>query len=81
MSDVLLFIKNFIGKGDDKEEVKLDLNAGLRCVGVDSLKFMELVVMIEKEFSICFDEEMLDYRKLDSLEELEKYVVKKICLK
>lgn len=47
-------------------------------IGYDSLKFIELVIKIEHEFEIEFNDEDLYYRKFTSVKEIEDYIERKI---
>ena len=52
----------------------LATNDDLTVIGLDSIKFIRLVVEIEEEFGVNFDDEMLDFSKFQSLEELSDYI-------
>ena len=60
-----------------EDEIQNNENNLLR-LGINSIVFIKLVVEIEKEFDIEFDDEMLDYTQFNSLGMLCAYVEK--CL-
>lgn len=50
----------------------------LSSLGLNSILFIKMVVKIESEFNIEFDDGMLQIDKLNTLEDLSKYVQSKI---
>ncbi len=60
-----------------EEEIEENEDNLLR-LGINSILFLKLVIEIEKEFNIEFDDEMLDYTQFNSLVILCAYVEK--CL-
>ncbi|WP_113700940.1 acyl carrier protein [Nonomuraea lactucae] len=43
-------------------------------LGYDSLSFIELVLRVENEFGVEFDDERLDYRRFERVGDLLRYV-------
>lgn len=62
----------------DSVKEYLSQNDDLTQVGLNSILFIKLVVAIETEFDIQFDDEDLDYKKFASLKSLCNYVEEKI---
>ena len=56
----------------------LDNQNDLLKLGINSIVFIKIIVELEKELDIEFDDEMLDYQKFNSLDVLCDYVDK--CL-
>ncbi|OMF98443.1 phosphopantetheine-binding protein [Paenibacillus sp. FSL R7-0337] len=53
---------------------QLSLEQDLVSLGINSMDFIKLVVLIEKEFAIEFENEALDYRKFATLNEIAEYI-------
>ncbi len=49
-------------------------NDSLAEIGLDSISFIRIIVAIEQEFDIEFDEVALDFSKFTSLDSLCKYI-------
>lgn len=78
MSDIkkkLIVIISTILKDSSVEEYLLN-DDDLISIGLNSIKFIRLVVEIEKEFNLEFEDDMLDYTNFKSLEDLSEYVAK-----
>jgi Acyl carrier protein len=58
------------------EDINLKLK--LSDIGVDSITFIQIVVALETEFGIEFDDEDLSYEKFPCLESLISFVKNKI---
>ncbi len=60
----------------ENEELKehLKVSSDLTDIGLNSLFFIKLVVQLEDEFDIIFDDEKLDYKSFANLDELTRYV-------
>lgn len=50
------------------------LNTDLRDLGIDSLRFVSIIIDIEKEYSIEFPENKISYRYAGTLKKLEKII-------
>jgi acyl carrier protein len=68
-SIVLQCIRKHLG-----ELTNVDLESSLVDLGYDSMKFIELVVIIEQRFSIEFADEDLNYRRFGHVSDLLAYV-------
>lgn len=58
------------------ETIKGDYS--LQEMGVDSLIFIRLVVMLENEFSIEFDDEALLIERFEKINDLQQYIQDKL---
>lgn len=61
---------------DDIESINLD--DGIENAGINSITFVKIVVCIESEFDIEFDEDSLDLSNFPTIESLAAYVEKKL---
>jgi acyl carrier protein len=61
-----------LSKHEGVEQINAQSN--LLDLGFDSLKFIELVLKIEFEFGIEFDDEDLNYRKFTQVSEVADYI-------
>jgi len=64
-------------------ELGLDINGfsnDLSKLGLDSINFIQIVVSIEEEFQIEFEDEFLDYSRYLLLEDLCEYVERQLKL-
>lgn len=66
---LIQLIKN---QNEDITEITLDSN--LVEMGYNSFKFIELIVGIEIEFDLVFDDEVLDYRKYETIRDLVDFI-------
>jgi acyl carrier protein len=57
------------------EEIDSDTN--LEEYGLDSFIYLRLVVAIENEFQIEFDDEALDFRNFSTIKSLASYIAEK----
>jgi acyl carrier protein len=55
----------------------IEPNLKLAYLGVNSLIFIKIIVSIEKQFNINFEDEDLDYTKFTNIESLVSYVQNK----
>lgn len=51
----------------------------LRLIGMDSLNCVDIVVSIEQEFGICFDDEELLMDNIDTIDKLVNIVTAKVA--
>lgn len=49
-------------------------------LGIDSISFVEIVVAIENEFQIYFEDEMLIFGRIEKVEDFTNYVVSSLKL-
>ena len=59
--------------------INISINENLNNLGIDSLSFISLIVDIEYEFNIVFDDDMLLLEKFRSINDLANYI--KILIK
>lgn len=61
------------------ENIKIDLNSEdeWNHLNMNSIKFVRLIVEIEKKFDIEFEDEFLDYNEFSSIAQLCEYVEKR----
>lgn len=71
--EILKIVEN---KLNNKTKVKT--NDLLLDVGIDSVNIIELVIEIETKFDFEFEESMLSYNTLRSIDSISKYVYKRI---
>lgn len=71
-------ITEVIEKKLDVSEVVISVDEDLKSVGINSLNFIKLIIAIENEFDIEFEDEYLDYNQYSSLKQLAEYVDKLI---
>lgn len=77
MSDLRVRLLNIISAVLDREiTVEISDDTKLADLYIDSLRFIQIVVAIEKEFGIHFDDTMLDVNSLPDFSHLEKYIEK-----
>lgn len=75
MSDLRERLLNIISVVLDREiTVEISDDTKLADLDIDSLSFIQIVVGIEKEFGIQFDDTMLDIESLPDFSQLEKYI-------
>ncbi len=69
-------IVEILARLTENEELKEHLkeSSDLTDIGVNSMFFIKLVVELEDEFDITFDDEKLDYESFSDLDELSIYV-------
>ena len=61
---------------DVVEEIKIDDN--LKEKGVDSLVYIQLLVLLEEKYNFIFEDEMLDQEKLSTITSIIDYMLKMI---
>jgi acyl carrier protein len=72
-------IKVFKENCEDTDLVdKIGLNDSLVELGLNSVEFIKLIVIIEKEFEFEFDDDRLDYNKFSTLRDLVEYIESRI---
>ena len=70
--DTLARIKQMVAKEFSLELDKLDPNAPIESLGIDSLDFIEFMFKLEDEFGVKVSDE--DLRKIKCLADLERHV-------
>lgn len=71
---VMGLLKNLLEKEGYKDFLEINLDSDLADFGLNSLIFIKLVVELENQFKVTFDEDKLDYKKFLNLDELIRYV-------
>jgi acyl carrier protein len=71
---IINIIYNNLEKVDENDT--MNNHNDLLSLGINSIMFIKIVVDLEKEFNIEFDDEMLDVQKFISLETLYEYIDK-----
>ncbi len=61
---------------DIADNIRLDET--LAAFGLNSVEFVKLVVMLEKEFGFEFDNEHLDFAKFSTIRDIVDYIESKI---
>lgn len=59
---------------DDLAEFKIDGDLGL--IGLDSKKVIQLIVKLEEDYNITFDEKDLLYRNVNTIDRITKTLLK-----
>lgn len=62
---------------DDSSESSFIEN-GLNVLGINSMTFIKVIVVVEEEFDIEFDDLELDFQLFGSLDDLVKLIQKKV---
>lgn len=71
---LLILVKELIE--NVTEPITMDEN--LENIGFNSLIFVKLVVTIEDTFQFTFDDEMLDYKRYETLQDILDYIQARI---
>lgn len=69
-------IKQVYGEAELIDNIRLD--DSLAILGINSVDFIKLIVLIENEFEIEFDDTHLEYTKFGKFEDFIKYIESKI---
>ena len=56
----------------------VDLNSNFNDLGINSIEFVKMIVLVEDALNIEFEDEYLDYGKYNSIDEWIKYVEQKV---
>lgn len=59
------------------EEINIDADQDIAQLGMDSLKFIQLIVKIEAEFNISFDDDLV-FENLNTIRKLVNAVSEKV---
>ncbi len=69
-------IINIIKKLLDMDESEnLDMNENLLIKGIDSLRFVEMIIQIEEEFSILFPDDKMNMFEMDTVNKIFSVVM------
>ena len=60
-------------------DLELEKNVNLNTLGINSANYIKLVVAVEAEFGIEFNDEDLDFRKFSDLSSLIPYIESKVA--
>ncbi len=63
---------------NDEAKNHIESSDDLSSIGLNSVSFIEIVVILEKKFHIKFKNEDLDYKRFTSLEFLCKYISEQV---
>lgn len=63
----------------NNDEIQFLVSDSLLKLGLNSITFIKLVIEIEKEFDIEFDDDALDFEKYNSVDEFCNYVDKLVA--
>lgn len=61
-----------------KEIGNNDLDTSFELLGIDSVELIELIVKVEEEFGIEFEEDMLQLDKIKTINIISRYVEQKM---
>lgn len=59
---------------EQKGDVEIDLDDDLVKVGYNSMEFIKLVINLEQEFDIEFDDDYLEYRQMNTISKIARYI-------
>lgn len=72
--DIVEMIKSICGKiGDD-----INIDDNFKEKGIDSLEYIQLLVLLEERYNFVFEDEMLVQDSLSNIEALIEYILKMI---
>ncbi len=74
-------LKNIIRKYVRYEEWGLDADISLEKLGINSISFIKIIVQIETEFDIEFDQKDLKKQRFETLADIVLYVENRIANK
>lgn len=72
-SEIVKIVENKLNN-----KIKVKTNDLLLDIGIDSVNVIELVIEIETKFDFEFEESMLSYNTLRSIDSISEYVYKRI---
>lgn len=79
--EILEKIENIIKKYVRHEERLLDADISLEKLGINSISFIKIIVQIETEFDIEFDQKDLKKQSFETLADIAHYVENRIANK
>lgn len=72
-------IRKIVAEKSNLEKSKeLGLHDNLQDFGINSITFMKIVVGIEKEFGMKFDDEILSFENFQTLQSIVEYIEGKL---
>lgn len=79
MSDLELKLREILKEHlyDIVSTEEIDPETNLEEYGMDSFEYIKLVIALENEFQIEFENEKLDFRNLSTLKSIASYIVEK----
>ena len=72
-------LENIIRAVLEEPEITFDENVDLQSLGIDSIKFIQIIIFIEDTFGVEIPDEYLLFSKLDTFEKIE-VVLKNLSL-
>ena len=72
--EIILILKEISEDGIGEIKIKDDLKEN----GINSLIFIQMLVLLEERYDFVFEDEMLDQEKLSSIDAVTDYVMKMI---
>jgi acyl carrier protein len=80
LNDIELRVVNIIKKNFDQPELlnEINLNDSLDSYGFNSIKFIKIVVDLENEFAIEFDDEELNMDTFSTLNDVVQRITQKV---
>ncbi|MFF2908932.1 acyl carrier protein [Paenibacillus sp. NPDC057934] len=76
-SKVLSIIKETLNESNIVPAA-IQINDKLSDIGINSLSFIKIIVLLEEEFSIEFNDEQLDVISFESVENLCDYIIQAV---
>ena len=71
---IIEILKEICEDGIDEIQMKDDLKEK----GINSLVFIQMLVLLEEQYDFVFADEMLDQEKLSSIDAITDYIIKMI---
>ncbi len=80
LNDTELRVKGILKKvlGNDELIDKLDAEQNLSDLGITSVNFIKIIVLVEDEFDIEFDDEDLKFENFNTIANVSAYIEDKI---
>jgi acyl carrier protein len=63
-----------ISENSGQESLKISMDTKIDDVGLSSISFIKMIVDIEEEFNIEFDDESLEFSKFDVIKDFVDYI-------
>lgn len=81
MNEICDNIKNIIGQIADIQTSELNNDVALMDIGFNSISYIKLVVMLEENYNIEFDDDSLVYSSFASVSKIAELVHKYVAAK
>lgn len=75
---IKILAENF---SEDTNIEQIGLDDDLKTLGINSITFIKVIVLIESEFGVVFEDENLDFNKFPNLRSIIGYLSKRLDIK